>query len=297
MKVCPSYFQSASTFALLLILVSTLQSCGSYQYYAENSDGIYSSNPAIRNKESYHNNGRIFSNGIANLDLNRTLEDEMYFDNAENNQEHAIQEGRNGNVSINIGAGYNYWDPFWNPYQDPYWSWNFGYARPFGFNNPWNGPYYNNFLLGNYWGWNNGFIAPRYQRQRWLFTPNPRYYGKRNNRRIAYTNQNKAYSNSNRRSNNRIATFGRRAASNTSSSYNNKRTTNDQNTTYRRSSSSTNNNASNRQKRSENSKAYRSSSNSNYKSSSYAPSRRSSSNSSMRRSSSSGRSAASSRRR
>lgn len=295
MKVCSSSFQSASTFAFLLILISVLQSCGTYQYYSENSDGIYSSNTYSRDRSSYLNNGRTFSNGIADLDLDGTLENEMYFEDAENNQEHTIQEARNGNVSINIGAGYNYWDPFWNSYQDPYWGWNFGYARPFGFNNPWNGPYYNNYRFGNYWGWNNGFIAPRYHRQRWLFTPNNRYYGKRNSRGIAYTNHNRAYSNRNRRSNNRVATFGRRASSNTSSSYN-RRTTNNKNTTYRRNSSSTSNNASKAQSRSNNPKTYRSSSKSNYKSSSYSPSRRSSSGG-MRRSSSSGRSTSSSRRR
>lgn len=295
MKVCSSSFQSASTFALLLILMSALQSCGTTQYYTENSDGIYSSNTYSRERSPYYNNERTFSNGIADLDLDGTLENEMYFEDAENNQEHAIQEARNSNVSINIGAGYNYWDPFWNSYQDPYWGWNFGYARPFGFNNRWNWPYYNNYRFGNYWGWNNGFIAPRYYRQQWLSPSNNRYYGKRNSRRIAHTNQNKAYSNRNSRRNNRVSSFGRKTSSKSSSSYNRK-TTHNKNTTYRRSSSSTSNNASKRQRRSNASKAHRSSSRSDYNASNYTPSRRSSSGG-MRRSSYSGRSASSSRRR
>lgn len=304
MKVFPSSFQSIRTFVLLLLFIGTLQSCVSYQYYTENSDGIYSSNPYAKNNQRGYNNNRAFSEGIADLDLNETLEDEILFEEEQDTQENRIQEARNGNVYVNIGAGYNYWDPFWNSYWDPYWGWNYGFARPFGLNYGWNWPYYSNFHFGNYWGWNYGFVAPLYHQQRRLFTPRNRYYGRRNSRRIAYSN-NHAHARGHRKTYNRVSSSGRRAVANTPSYARNssRRTTNHKNTTYRRSSaSSTHKNAtqrkqsSNYQKSNNYSRSYRSSSNSNDNSRSYGQSRSRGNYSGGMRSSSSGRSSSSRRR-
>ena len=93
----PTYFLLKTIhFSLFLVFFSLLYSCSSYQYYAENPDGIYPQSKHQHSSDNIKDPYRTFSNGIAGI------ENELYFEDTEYIEQENQQNRVEGDTQVTV---------------------------------------------------------------------------------------------------------------------------------------------------------------------------------------------------